>query len=123
MVDTGIIIFDTSTFDHEWKKIEVPQLLRKTIKVGEKLVADPYHHIIYEVEGDMAELSTVEDNILLDKKVTKKEIEDTALILEPEMTLEAEVTDYLKYILQVSDETIEQALKELNDNLKDLNMG
>lgn len=122
VVDTGVILIDTETLEHEWRKLEVPQLIRKTIKAGEELVPDPYHHVIYEVEGDMAELASIEDSSLLDKKVTKRDVEDTALIITPEMSLEAEVTDYMRYILQVSDETIEKALHELHDNLKELSM-
>ena len=114
VVDTGVILFDTDTMAHEWLKLELPQLLRQTIKAGDPMPATDYHHTIYEVEGDMAELSNMEDNALLDKKVVKRET-DTALILEPEMTLAAEVNEYLRYILQLNDDAIEKALKELGN--------
>lgn len=114
VVDTGVILFDTDTMGHEWVKLELPQLLRQTIKAGEPMPATEYHHTIYEVEGDMAELSNMEDNVLLDKKVVKREV-DTALILEPEMTLAAEVNEYLRYILQLNDDAVEKALKELGN--------
>jgi 3',5'-cyclic AMP phosphodiesterase CpdA len=113
-VDTGVIIFDTDTLAHEWKKLELPQLIRKTIRAGEPMPATDYHYTIYEVEGDMAELSNMEDNVLLDKKVVKREV-DTALILSPDMTLAAEVNEYLRYILQLNDDAVEKALKELSN--------
>ena len=114
VVDTGVIMFDTNTMGHEWIKLELPQLLRQTIKAGDPMPATDYHHTIYEVEGDMAELSNMEDNVLLDKKVVKREV-DTALILDPEMTLAAEVNEYLRYILQLNDDAVEKALKELSN--------
>jgi len=119
-VATGIILFDTVTHAHEWIKLKLPQLLRKSIEAGEDMVATKYHHTIYEVEGDMAELSNMEDNVLLDKKVIKREL-DTALILLPDMTLEAEVDEYLRYILQLNDDAITKALKELGNYADKIN--
>ena len=59
VVDTGVILLDTDTMGHEWLKLELPQLIRKTIRAGEPMPATDYHHTIYEVEGDMAELSNM----------------------------------------------------------------
>ena len=119
LVDTGIIIFDTVTLEHEWVKLEVPQLLRKTVQVGETLEAGDYHHIIYEVEGDLSQLGDIEDSDLLDKKVVKKD-NDTALILNSEMSIEDEICEYLRYIAQVPEDIITKALKEFHDNSKGL---
>ena len=113
VVDTGVILFDTNTLGHEWIKLNLPQLLVETVKAGDPMPATDYHHTIYEVTGDLAELSNMEDNVLLSKKVVKRSI-DTALMLEPDMTLAAEVAEYLQYILQLNDKAIEDALKELN---------
>jgi DNA repair exonuclease SbcCD nuclease subunit len=113
-VDTGVILLDTKTTEHEWLKLELPQLIRKTIQAGEPMPATDYDHTIYEVEGDMAELSQLENSELLDKKVVKRDT-DVALILDPEMTLVEEVEEYLRYILQLPDEVIAPVLKELND--------
>jgi len=120
LVDTGLIIVDTDTLEHVWKKIEVPQLIRKTVKAGEPMVATDYHHTVYEVEGDMSELSGVEDNELIDKKIVRRET-DTALILAPELTLSEEVGEYLRYVLNLNEDAIEKALKELRDNEHKLN--
>jgi DNA repair exonuclease SbcCD nuclease subunit len=114
-VDTGVIILDTESLEHVWVKLDLPQLLRKTIKAGEETPATKYHHTIYEVEGDMSELMSVQDNELIDKKVVKRET-DTALILEPTMTLEQEVSEYLKYILLLDDEVVNSVLLEMNNN-------
>ena len=114
-VTTGVIILDSVSLDHEWRKLELPQLIRKTIKAGEPTPQTEYHHTIYEVEGDISELGIVEDNELIDKKILKRET-DTALILHKEMTLAEEVSEYLKYILQVGDDVVEQALKELHNH-------
>ena len=122
LVDTGVILLDTDTLDHVWKKLDVPQLIRKTIKVGDDMIPTEYHHTIYELEGDITELAHIKDSELLDKKIVKKDT-DTALILEPEMTIEDEISEYLKYIAQVPDDIVEEALKLFHDYSKDLKLG
>lgn len=116
-VDTGVIIIDTDTLKWEWVKLEVPQLIRKTVKVGEPMPATGYHHTIYEVTGDMTELGKVESNELIDKKLVKRN-NDCALILKPESTIQEELTEYFTYILELPEPTIEQALAEFNNNIK-----
>lgn len=112
-VDTGFLIVDTSTLGHEWIKLKVPQLIRKTIRAGEPMPATDFDHTIYEVEGDMSELSSMENMELLDKKVLKRET-DTALILAPDLTIEEEVEEYLYYVLNLNEDAVVSALKELN---------
>jgi len=114
LVDTGVLILDTDTLQHEWIRLELPQLIRKTIQAGEEMVATDYHHTIYEIEGDMSQLSGMENTDLLDKKVVKRE-SDTALILSPELTLAQEVEEYLRYILGINDTAVEATLKEFNN--------
>lgn len=117
VVDTGVIVFDNTTLAHEWHKLELPQLIRKTIQAGDEMLATDYHHTIYEIEGDMAELGALADSALIDKKVMKREV-DTALILDPSMSLAAELQEYLLYILQLSDANVEEILQVLHDNLE-----
>ena len=119
LVDTGIIMFDTDTHDHDWIKLEVPQLLKKTIKVGEPMEPSAYHHTIYELEGDMAELGAIQDSDLIAKKIVKRE-SDTALILDPKMTLQEELKEYLSYILQLSDTNTAEVLEVFNSNAHNL---
>jgi len=116
VVDTGIIILDSETLTHSWVKLQLPQLIRKTIQAGDDMPATDYHHTIYEIEGDMAELGALADSNLIDKKVVKRET-DTALILDPKMTIQEEVREYLSYILQLSDNTVEDVLQLLNNNM------
>ena len=116
-VDTGVIIFDTDTHTHQWIKLDLPQLLRKTIKAGDPMPEDLPHHTIYEVEGDMAELASMSEHGLLDKKIVKRST-DAALILEPDMSIEQEIAEYLEFILELPDETIEKTLKVYHDNIK-----
>ena len=115
-VATGVIILDTDSLEHEWRELQLPQLIRKTIKAGDDMPGTDYDHTIYEVEGDMSELGAMEDNTLIDKKIVRRET-DTALILDPSMTLAAELKEYLLYILQLPDNTVESIVQVLNNNL------
>jgi len=116
IVDTGVIVFDTETLKHDWVKLKLPQLIRKTIQAGEEMTGTDYNHTIYEIEGDMSALGALEDSSLIDKKVVKRETE-TALILDPSMSLAGELKEYLLYILQLPDNTVEDILHVLYDNL------
>lgn len=118
MVESGVIIVDTETLQWDWHKLEVPQLIRKTIKVGDEMPKTDYHHTIYEIEGDMSDLHLVEESDLIDKKISKRN-NDTALMLDKDMTIEEELNEYLEYILQIPADSIEKALKEFKDNIKD----
>lgn len=119
LVDTGVIIFDSNTLDHTWVKLEVPQLIRKTIKVGDPMPATEYHHTIYEVEGDMSELSNMEHSALLDKKVVNRS-NDTALILDTSMGLADEVEEYARYVLELNDAAIADMLSVLNQHIGEI---
>ncbi len=120
LVDTGVIIYDTDIMAHQWVKLELPQLLRKTIQAGDSMLATEYHHTLYEIEGDLAQLGAIEDNDLIDKKVMKRET-DTALILDPTMTMQEELTEYLSYILQLNTAQVDKAIGVFNDNINKLN--
>lgn len=110
-VDNGVIIFDTDTLEHTWHSLELPQLIRKTIKAGEPMLPTDYDHTIYEVEGDMQELSEVSNNELLDKKVSTRS-SDVALMLEPDMTLSQELSEYMQYILNLGEDAVSEVLQE-----------
>jgi hypothetical protein len=114
-VDTGAILLDSDSLDHVWLKFSLPQLIRKTVGVSDPKPATVFDHTIYQVEGDMQELGELEDSDLIDRKVIKRET-DSALILDPEMSLVEEVKEYLAYILELPDETIESVLKELQNH-------
>lgn len=116
VVDTGVILFDVDTLSHEWVKLELPQLIRKTIKAGEPMVPTTYHHTIYEVEGDLAELGAMVDSDLISKKVVKRDV-DTTLILDPKMSLAEELKEYLLYILLLDENKADSLVNILNNNI------
>lgn len=120
-VKNGVIIFDMDTFTHEWIDLELPQLIRKSITAGDPMPATEYDHTIYEVSGDLADLGSVTNNELLDKKISTRESE-VSLILDPDMTISQELREYLEFILCLSEENIEAALnlfKELEAQISD----
>ena len=113
-VDTGAILLDSDALDHVWLKFSLPQLIRKTVGVSDPKPATDYDHTIYQVEGDMHELGELEDSELIDRKVIKRDT-DSALMLDPEMSLTEEVKEYLTYILELPDQTVEAVLKEMQN--------
>lgn len=113
-IKTGVFIIDTNTLTEEWVELKLPQLIRKTIQVGEPIVAGDYDLIIYEVEGSVDELHKVEESVLVDKKISRKNT-DTTLILNPEMTMVEELREYLLYILNIPEEKITEIIEVYND--------
>jgi len=116
LVDTGVILLDTETLEHKWLKLELPQLIRKTVTASDPKPPTEYHHTIYQVEGDMQELGQLEDSELIDRKVIKRTT-DVQLMLENDMSLIEEVKEYLRYILELPEETIERAALEVQSQL------
>ena len=114
-VETGVIIFDSQQLTHEWRKLQLPQLIRKTVGVHDPKPATDFDHTIYQVEGDMAELGELENSELIDRKVIKRET-DSSLILDPGMTMVEEVQEYLQYILELPQETVDKVLKEMQNH-------
>lgn len=121
-VDTGAIIIDADTLSHEWRKFNLPQLIKKTITAEEASTsanATSFDHTIYEVQGDMQELGELQDSELIASKVIKRDT-DSALMLDPEMSLDAEVKEYLTYILELPEPTIDKVLQEMQNHAEKL---
>lgn len=116
VVQTGVILLDTETLQHSWIKLELPQLIRKTVGASDPKPSTTYHHTIYQVEGDLQELGGLEDSDLIDKKVIKRS-SDVQLMLDNEMGLVEEVKEYLQYILELPQETIDKAVLEVQNQL------
>ena len=116
-VETGYLVIDEGTWDWEWKAFELPQLIRKTVTSQEEMVKTSYHHTIYEIEGDLQDLAAIENSELLDKKLIKRNRE-TALILDKEFSLEEELAEYLRYILELSDDKVAKILRVFHDYTK-----
>ena len=126
-VKTGYILIDTDThhFDEEWcwtwHEFKLPQLIRKTVTSAEEMVQTDWHHTIYEVEGDVSDLSGVKNSDLLDKKVIKRKTEAT-LILGKDMTIEEELGEYLSYILELDENKVKKIIGVFSDNAREANV-
>jgi len=119
-VDTGAILLDVDSLEHTWLKFNLPQLIKRTITVDETPVPTDFDHTIYEVQGDMQELGDLADSELIASKVIRRDT-DSALMLEPEMTLDAEVKEYLTYILELPEPTVNKVLLEMQNHVEKLN--
>jgi DNA repair exonuclease SbcCD nuclease subunit len=117
-VDTGAIILDVNSLSHEWRKFNLPQLIKKTITAEEASTsanATDFDHTIYEVQGDMQELGELQDSELIATKVLKRDT-DSALMLDAEMSLDQEVREYVTYILELPEPTVDKVLKEMQNH-------
>jgi DNA repair exonuclease SbcCD nuclease subunit len=121
-VKTGYLLIDMMDGAWEWKEFKLPQLIRKTVTDPNAMIPTTYNHTIYELEGDVADLSLVKNTELLDKKVIKRKTEAT-LILGKEMSMEEELAEYLSYILELKDETVKQIIGIFHDHSKEARVG
>ena len=120
IVKTGYLLIDDD-WSWTWHEFDLPQLLRKTVSSTEEMVQTEWHHTIYEVEGDVSDLSGVKNSDLLDKKVIKRKTEAT-LILDKEMTIEEELGEYLSYILELDETKVKKIIGVFSDNSRKANM-
>ena len=111
-VETGYILINHDTW--KWHSWEMPQLIRKTVNNPEEMVPTEFHHTIYELEGDLQELSNIENSELLDKKVVKRSTEVT-LELNKEMSIHDELAEYLLYVLELPEEKVHNIVGTFND--------
>ncbi len=119
VVKTGYLIIRDLTWD--WKEFDLPQLLRKTISSDEEMIPTDYHHTIYEIEGDVADLAKIKNSDLLDKKVVKRSTEATLNLKD--LTIEEEVVEYLSAILNLTDDKIQNIIGVFNDYSKNATVG
>lgn len=118
-VSTGyVLISEADLTEWTWHEFELPQLIRKTVTDPADMVATDYDHTIYEIEGDVVDLSKIEANDLLDKKLVKRS-SDATLILHNDMTIQDELIEYLTYVLELPDDKIKNAVGVFNDYIKD----
>ena len=116
-VETGYLLIDSEDWSWNWYKFELPQLLRKTVSTPEEMIPSDYHHTIYELEGDIQDLSKVKNSELLDKKVVKRSSEAT-LLLGKNMSIAEELSEYLEYILELPLDKRVSILGTYNDYAK-----
>ena len=119
-VKTGYLVIDDD-WNWTWHEFDLPQLIRKTVTSTEEMVQTEWHHTIYEVEGDVSDLSGVKNSELLDKKVIKRKTEAT-LILDKEMTIEEELGEYLSYILELDEDKVKKIIGVFSDNARKAEM-
>lgn len=112
-VETGYLLIDDN-WQWTWKAFDLPQLLRKTVSDPAEMIPTDFHHTIYELEGNIKDLSKIENSDLLDKKLVKRS-SDTALVLDKKMTVSDELIEYLRYIQELPDSDIENIMEVFNE--------
>ena len=117
LVKTGYLLIDED-WAWTWHEFDLPQLLRKTVDDPAEMLQTDFHHTIYEIEGDVSDLSNIKNSELLDKKVVKRKTEAT-LILDKEMSIEEELNEYLSFILELEEDKVKQILGVFSDYAKE----
>ena len=115
-VDLGVLVFDTDNpREWTWHKINVPQLIRKTVSSPDDMIKTDFHHTIYELVGNVLDLAKIDkDSELLDKKIVHNE-ELPSLDLR-NMTMEEELEKYLREITKLSEPEIIEVLEVFHAN-------
>lgn len=96
----------------DFVNLNLPKLIRRTVSVGTELLADSYHHVIYEVTGSIDELARVKKTDMLDKKMVEKPASDATLDLK-DKSLYEELEIYLRYIKVAEAEAVLAQFKAL----------
>lgn len=110
---TGVVLIKPED-EWEWLELDMPQLIRKTVTNTNDMIKTEYHHTIYELEGDIQEMSKISNVDLLDKKIVAKD-SVSSLGLRSDMTIAEELGRYLKQVLLLSDEKAKIFIKKFND--------
>ena len=121
VVKTGYLLIDEEDDSWHWEQFDLPQLLRKTVEDENEMIATDFHHTIYEIEGDVADLANIKNSELLDKKVVKRSTEATLNLKE--MSMEEELVEYLSAILNLTDDKIKSIMGVFNDYSKKATLG
>ena len=116
-VSTGVIVVVLEDLDWYWEELALPQLIRKTVSSEKEMVQEFYDHVIYELEGDLGDLSKVSNSSLLDKKIVKRSSEAT-LLLGGNLSIGEELVEYLTYILEIPEDKLEGVVGVYNDYSK-----
>jgi len=120
LVKTGYLMIKGGK-EWKWYEFDLPQLIRKTISSESEMIPTDYHHTIYEIEGDVADLATVKNSELLDKKVVKRSTESTLNLKD--LTIEEELIEYFTAILNLPEDKIQNIMGVFNDYSKNATMG
>ena len=121
-ISNGVILFDTETHTHKWIDLGLPQLIRKTVDNMNHIVKTEYDHTIYEVTGNILDLSGIDTSSdLIDKKIISKKT-DTTLDLSNK-SIEEELQLYFKDVLKLEEEDIIDTMRIFNDHHKEAELG
>jgi hypothetical protein len=115
-VETGCIFIEDDFSNWKWEAFNLPQLIRKTVTSTEDMVPTTFDHTIYEIEGDLKELSTVKNTELLDKKIVKRSTEVTIDLSDK--SLKDKLSTYLTTVLELPEKTVLAAMEIFNANHK-----
>ena len=118
-VESGAILIDTETLEWTFEKLELPQLLKKTITNKSDAIATDYDHTIYEIEGNIGDLKNTSTDELIAKKIVRRQY-TSSLNLGKSLPIREELRMYLTDILNISD--VDSILKEIDDYIKDTNL-
>lgn len=116
----GYLVIDTETVSWKWFPLEMPQLIRKTVTCESEIVEDPYHRVIYELEGDVVSLGSVDNsNELLDKKVNQN-VSKSAKLYGLTGVISEEVLVYCEEVLGLEQDKISELLTTLQNEVPNL---
>jgi len=111
----GVFIVDTDTGNTEWVELTgLPQLVRRTVDSTDKIVADNFHRIVYELVGDVIALGKVDNSELLDKKINTG-ISKDAKLPGLDGDIPNEVSAYCTAILGLSTDDTADLISELHN--------
>lgn len=118
-IKNGVIIFDTDNMEYEFIDLGLPQLIRKTVETEDEIVKTEYDHTIYEITGNILELSGIDTTSdIIDKKIIKTATE--AKLHLSDMSIEEELKLYFESIMNLSDEDTIETLRIFSDYYKEL---
>ena len=111
----GVDIIELESVDEytvRFHNLDLPKLIRRTVPVGTRMIADPVDHVVYEVTGTIDELAKVERSDLLDKKMVDKPTGDSVLDLKDKTVIE-ELEIYLNYMKVAETDVVLDEYKRL----------
>lgn len=113
-IKNGVIIFDTDTLEHKWIDLKLPQLIRKTVESQDEAIPTEYDHTIYEIVGNISDLSGVDTNAEhIDKRVVKKNTETTLKLADK--TIPEELYMYLQEVQKLTEVQLNKVMSTFND--------
>jgi DNA repair exonuclease SbcCD nuclease subunit len=111
----GIITVETDTLEWTWHNLKhLPQLLRYKITDPSEMVEDPYHRVVYELEGDVLELKKTAGSELLDKKINVNVSKDAKLDLRDKEVPE-ELHMFLTDIEGLSEDKVARCMRRFSN--------